>query len=57
MGASYNNIGVVYEIMGDYSKAHLFYKKAVNNGEQSLPENHPTLQNRRERVDEMKKKL
>jgi tetratricopeptide (TPR) repeat protein len=32
LAASYNNIGVVYDSMGEYSKARSFYELAVNIG-------------------------
>ena len=30
--------------MGNYSKAHSYYERAVNIGQQSLPSTHPVLQ-------------
>jgi hypothetical protein len=41
---SYNNIGLVYESMKNYSEVHSFYEYAVDIGQQSLPLNHPHLQ-------------
>jgi tetratricopeptide (TPR) repeat protein len=41
LGASYNNIGLVYEHMGDYSKAHSFYKRAVEITQSSLSADYP----------------
>jgi hypothetical protein len=37
-------IGLVYNKMGDYSKARLFYERATSMRQQSLPPNHPELQ-------------
>ncbi|CAF0720457.1 unnamed protein product [Adineta steineri] len=57
LGISYNNIGLVYENMSNYSKAHSSYKCAVQIGEQSLPTYHPKLQQWRENLENIKKKL
>ncbi|CAF4351708.1 unnamed protein product, partial [Adineta steineri] len=57
LGASYNNIGAVYEGMDNYSKAYSFYERAVQDGQQSLPSNHPNLQIYRRNLEDMKKKL
>jgi tetratricopeptide (TPR) repeat protein len=54
---SCNNIGNVYNNMGDYSKACSFYERAVNIGQQSLPSNHLDLKKWKENFDIVKKKL
>ncbi|CAF0772433.1 unnamed protein product [Adineta steineri] len=57
LGASYNNLGLVHEKMGNYSKAHSFYERAVQNGQESSSSYHQTLQQRRENLERLKKKL
>jgi tetratricopeptide (TPR) repeat protein len=57
LGDSYNNIGLVYENMDDYLKAYSFYERAVENGQHSLPTNHPTLQERKKNLKRVKNKL
>jgi tetratricopeptide (TPR) repeat protein len=44
LAMSYNNIGNMYDIIGEYSKAYLFYKYAVDIAQHSLPTDHPDLQ-------------
>ncbi|CAF1692108.1 unnamed protein product, partial [Adineta ricciae] len=43
LASSYNNIGMVYSDMGDYSKALEYYERASTIQQQSLPPNHPDL--------------
>jgi tetratricopeptide (TPR) repeat protein len=57
LAISYNNIGLVYDKMDEYSKAHSFYEHSVNIGQQSLSSDHPDLQTYRRNLDEIKKKL
>jgi tetratricopeptide (TPR) repeat protein len=57
LGKYYDNIGAVYHNMGDYSKAHSFYERAVENGQRSLPANHSTLQNRKNKLEDVKRKM
>ncbi|CAF4113111.1 unnamed protein product, partial [Adineta steineri] len=57
LDVSYNNLGAVYQSMGNYSKAHSFFERAVQNGQQSLPKNHPNLQQWRRNLENIKKKL
>ncbi|CAF4223803.1 unnamed protein product, partial [Adineta steineri] len=57
LGASYNNIGLVYENMDNYSKAHSFYERAVQIGQQSLPANHPDFQKWIRNLERINKKL
>jgi tetratricopeptide (TPR) repeat protein len=54
---SYNNIGGVYNKMGEYSKALSYYERALDIKERSLPPNHPSIQNVRESIEIVKKKL
>jgi tetratricopeptide (TPR) repeat protein len=54
---SYNNVSVLYESMGEYSKALEFFEHAVNIGQKSLPPNHSNLQTYRRYLDRVKKKL
>ncbi len=51
LAAPYNNVGN----MGDYSKAHSLYERAVENGQHSLPANHLTLQQRKKNLEDVKK--
>jgi tetratricopeptide (TPR) repeat protein len=53
----YNNIGVVYEDMGNYSKARSFYERIVEIGQQSFPSNHPHLQIYRDNLKDVKKEI
>ncbi|CAF0760856.1 unnamed protein product [Adineta steineri] len=57
LGASYNNIGLVHEKMGNYSEAHSFYERAVQNGQEPLSSDHQILQQRKENLERLKKKL
>jgi hypothetical protein len=50
-------IGLVYEKMGNYSKARSCYERGVDIGQQSLPKNHPHLQLNRKKLELSKKKL
>ncbi|CAF1182076.1 unnamed protein product [Rotaria sordida] len=43
LATSYNNIGSVYDDMGDYSKALEFHEKSYQIFEKALPPNHPSL--------------
>ncbi len=43
LAISYNNIGSVYDNMGEYSKALSSYGKALEIWQKTLPENHPDL--------------
>ena len=52
-----NNIGEVYDKMGDYSKALTFYERAVDIGQSSLSANHPRLQIWKNNLKNVKKKL
>lgn len=40
----YSNIAIVYQYMGDHVNALLFYQKALEVQEKSLPPNHPNLE-------------
>jgi tetratricopeptide (TPR) repeat protein len=57
LATSYNNIGGVYENMGEYSKALGYFKRALDIRQRSLPPNHPNIQNVRESIEIVKKKL
>jgi tetratricopeptide (TPR) repeat protein len=54
---SYNNIGWVYRNIGDYSKALSYCEDALNIWEPSLPLNHPHLEDVRQSIEIIKKKL
>ncbi|CAF1555322.1 unnamed protein product, partial [Adineta steineri] len=56
LAKSYNNIGTIYEDMNNYSKARTFYKHAIQIGQQSLPSNHPDLQQWRTNLEYVKNK-
>jgi len=43
LDASYNNIGAVYNNMGEHSKALLFYEKGLEICQKTLPLSHPSL--------------
>ena len=57
LAMSYNNIGLVYENINNYSKARSFYERAVNIGQQSLSSNHPELKKWRSNLDDIQNKL
>ncbi|CAF1624156.1 unnamed protein product [Rotaria magnacalcarata] len=38
-----NNMGALYDEIGDYSKAIILYEQALNIYQKALPENHPSL--------------
>ncbi|CAF4125073.1 unnamed protein product, partial [Adineta steineri] len=40
-----------------YAKAHSFYGRAVQIAQQALPSNHPTIQQWRKNLENIKKKL
>jgi hypothetical protein len=56
LAKSYNNIAVVYENMREYSKARLFYEKAVDIGQRSLPSNHSGLLQWQRNLENIKSK-
>lgn len=43
LSSSYNNIGLVYDKMGRYSRWLSFYEKTLDIERTSLPANHPDL--------------
>jgi tetratricopeptide (TPR) repeat protein len=57
LATSYDNIGKVYEKMGEYSKALSFYQRAVDIGECSLPGSHPHLKLYKDHLEFSKNKL
>jgi tetratricopeptide (TPR) repeat protein len=57
LATSYNNIGWVYKNMSDYSQALSYYKRALDIRKRSLPPNHPDIQDVRESIEIVKKKL
>jgi tetratricopeptide (TPR) repeat protein len=57
LATSYNNIGGVYNNMGEYSKALSFYEKTLEIRRRTLPSNHPSIQDVRESIEIVKKKL
>jgi Tfp pilus assembly protein PilF len=57
LATSYNNIGNVYYNMGEYSKALPYFERALDTLQRSLPPNHPSIQDVRESIEIVKKKL
>ena len=57
LATSYNNIGWVYRNKTDYKKALDYYERALDIWQRSLPSNHPNIQNVKESIDFVKKKL
>ena len=57
LAGSHYNMGLLYETMGNYSKACSSYERAVEIGQKSLPSNHPELQKYRRELVDIKKKL
>jgi tetratricopeptide (TPR) repeat protein len=54
---SYNNIGVVYDNLGEYDKAFGYYFKALEIFEEVLRESHPYIQTTIENIAIVKQKL
>jgi tetratricopeptide (TPR) repeat protein len=54
---NYNNIGLLYWHMGEYSKALSFYERAVEIGQHALLENHPYLQWYKQALAEIQSKM
>jgi tetratricopeptide (TPR) repeat protein len=57
LAGSYNNIGLVYDNMGEYSKALSYYEKAQQIFEKSLPPTHPNIGVVKSHIENVKKKL
>ncbi len=57
LATSYNNIGGVYYNTGEYSKALSYYERASDISQRPLPSNHPHLQDVKESIEIVKKKL
>lgn len=55
--SSYNNIGVVYDELGDYDKALKYYNKALEIRKDILGESHPFTQQVIENISEVKQML
>jgi tetratricopeptide (TPR) repeat protein len=51
----YNNIGMMYCKMNDYSKALSFFERVVNTGQRSLLKNHSLLQLYKENLESVKR--
>ena len=54
---AYNNIGLVYENMGEHFKAFEFYHKDLEISLETLPSNHSDLQTYQENLAEARRKL
>lgn len=54
LAVSYNNIGNVYYMMNDYSKATLYYERAVDAEHYSLPSDNSSLETYRNNLDLVK---
>ena len=54
---SYNNIVMVYNHMGEYSKGISFHERGGGIGQSALPANHPQLQMYSENLDICRRKL
>jgi len=57
LATSYYNIGWVYRNKTDYKKALDYYERALDIWQRSLPSNHPNIQDVKESIDFVKKKL
>jgi tetratricopeptide (TPR) repeat protein len=57
LASSYNNIGAVYEGIGEYSKALSFYEPALTIVQRSLLSNHHDIQDYRRAIEFVKRKL
>ncbi len=45
---SYGNLDLVYDNMGEYSKALAYFEHALDISQRSVPPNHPNIQDFRE---------
>ncbi|CAF5047691.1 unnamed protein product, partial [Rotaria socialis] len=57
LASSYNNIGLVYYNMGEYSKALPLLEKALGIFRKSLPLTHPHIKSVLNAIDRVKEKL
>jgi tetratricopeptide (TPR) repeat protein len=57
LAAAYNNIAWVYRKKEEYSKALAYFERALDIYKRSLPPNHPDIQDVRESIEIVKKKL
>ena len=57
LATSFNNIGLVYTNIGEYSKALSSYETALDMQKKTLPANHPHLSMVQESIDAVKEKL
>ena len=57
LATSYCNIAYVYGSMEQYSKALSHFERALDISQRSLPPNHPSIQDVRESIEIVKKKL
>ena len=55
--ASYNNIGLVYDNMGDYSKALEYYEKSLRISLTVFDEDHPNTKVVQENIEMVRQKL
>jgi len=56
LATSYNNIGGVYDNMGEYSKALPYLERAFDIWQRSLPPNHPSIEDVKQSIEIVKKK-
>ena len=57
VATSYNNIGIVYDAMGDYSKALDYYEKSLRIRLSVLGEEHPYTKDVQENIEIVRQKL
>jgi hypothetical protein len=57
LATSYTSIGLVDDNLCEYSKALSYFEGALNILQDSLPSNHPAIQNVRQRIKIIRKKL
>ena len=57
LATSYNNIGLVYKNMGEYSKALSYLQKAYDIFVQVLPSTHPHIGTVKNSIEQVKKML
>jgi tetratricopeptide (TPR) repeat protein len=57
LASSYNNIGHVCCHMGEYSKALSYFERALDIKQRSLPSNHPSIEEMKEKIENVKKRL
>ena len=57
LAISYSNMGMLYSRMNEYTKAYSCFERAMDVAQHSLPVDHPEIQEYRENLENIKRKL